>query len=300
VVIAMEQLTKAYRRKRVVDCLTCRVEPGRVTGFVGPNGAGKTTTMKMLTGLARPTSGQALIGGRSYRDQPVPLRAVGIALETRVFHRGRTLRAHLQYLAASSKLALSRADEVLELVGLTEVAARRAGTLSLGMAQRLALATALLGDPAVLILDEPMNGLDPAGIVWLRTLLRSLASEGRTVLVSSHLMNEMAVTADHVLIIGRGRLIADSPVKDLVSQSLRVRTAEPARLAACLTGTATVRPGDDDHTFFVAGCDVPTLASKAAAAGIELEELAFVETSLEAAFLKMTGQDVEYDARQVQ
>jgi ABC-2 type transport system ATP-binding protein len=144
-----------------------------------------------------------------------------------------------------------------------------------------------------------MNGLDPAGIVWLRTLLRSLASEGRTVLVSSHLMNEMAVTADHVLIIGRGRLIADSPVKDLVSQSLRVRTAEPARLAACLTGTATVRPGDDDHTFLVAGCDVPTLASKAAAAGIELEELAFVETSLEAAFLKMTSQDVEYDARQV-
>ena len=299
--ITIERLTKAYRRKRAVDSLTCTVAPGRVTGFVGPNGAGKTTTMKMLAGLIRPTAGQVLIGGRTHRDQPVPLQALGIALETRAFHPGRSVRAHLQYLAAAGSLARSRPDEVLALVGLADEAARRARTLSLGMSQRLALATALLGDPAVLILDEPMNGLDPAGIVWLRGLLRSLAGEGRTVLVSSHLMNEMALAADHVLIIGRGRLIADSPVKEFVSraggQVLRVRTAEPALLAACLAGIATIRPGED-QALIVEGCDAPTLASKAALAGIELQELTPVQLSLEEAFLQMTSSETEYNAQQ--
>ena len=186
-------------------------------------------------------------------------------------------------------------------MGLAEVAGKRAKTLSLGMSQRLALATALLGDPAVLVLDEPMNGLDPAGIVWLRGLLRSLAGEGRTVLVSSHLMNEMALAADHVLVIGRGRLVADSPVGEFVSQAggrvLRVRTAEPARLAECLAGIATVRPGED-QALIVDGCDAPTLAAKAAQAGIELQELTPVQLSLEEAFLQMTSSETEYDAQQ--
>jgi ABC-2 type transport system ATP-binding protein len=212
-------LSKRYGEITAVDSLSFRVEPGRVTGFLGPNGSGKSTTMRLFMGLDRPDSGRATIGGRRYGDLRWPLREVGAMLDTRSFHPGRTAHAHLAALAAASRLPRRRADEVLGLVGLSDAAGRRAGTFSLGMMQRLGLATALLGDPAVLLLDEPVNGLDPDGIRWIRTLLQSLAAQGRTILVSSHLISEMAVTAQHLIVIGRGRLLADTTVSELTADS---------------------------------------------------------------------------------
>ena len=217
--IEIRDLSKRYGATVAVDGLSFDVHPGVVTGFLGPNGAGKSTTMRMLLGLDRPDAGEALIGGRRYRELPWPLREVGALLEAKAFHPGRSARAHLEALAAASAIPRSRVGEVLCLVGLDAVAGRRAGGLSLGMGQRLGIAAALLGDPGVLLLDEPVNGLDPEGIRWVRDLLRSLAAEGRTVFVSSHLIGEVARTADHVVVIGRGRLLADTSVANLSARS---------------------------------------------------------------------------------
>jgi ABC-2 type transport system ATP-binding protein len=223
--IEAKGLTKRYGSTVAVDQLSFEVRPGVVTGFLGPNGSGKSTTMRMILGLDRPDGGQVRVGGRPYRSLPWPLREVGALLEARAYHPGRRARTHLAALAASNDVPRSRVDEVLELVGLTSAAGRRAGTFSLGMAQRLGIATALLGDPAVLLLDEPVNGLDPEGIRWLRTLLRSLAAEGRTVFVSSHLISEMALTADHLIVVGQGRLLADTSVAELAARSASLEEA---------------------------------------------------------------------------
>jgi len=227
-------LTKRFGPRLAVDGLSFDVRPGRVTGFLGPNGSGKSTTMRLILGLDRPDAGQARIGGRRYRDLGWPLREAGALLEARAWHPGRTARGHLAALAASNGIGRRRVDEVLGLAGLTDVAGLRAGKFSLGMAQRLGIAAALLGDPPVLLLDEPVNGLDPAGIHWIRDLLRSLAAQGRTVFVSSHLISEMALMAEHVVVIGRGRLLADAPVADLAA---RAPSLEDAFLE--LTGAST-------------------------------------------------------------
>jgi ABC-2 type transport system ATP-binding protein len=223
--IEAQGLTKRYGSTVAVDRLSFEVRPGVVTGFLGPNGSGKSTTMRMILGLDRPDGGQVRVGGRPYRRLPWPLREVGALLEARAYHPGRRARTHLAALAASNDIPRSRIDDVLDLVGLTSAAGRRAGTFSLGMAQRLGIAAALLGDPAVLLLDEPVNGLDPEGIRWLRSLLRSLAAEGRTVFVSSHLISEMALTADHLIVVGQGRLLADTSVTDLAARSASLEEA---------------------------------------------------------------------------
>jgi ABC-2 type transport system ATP-binding protein len=223
--IEAQGLTKRYGSTTAVDGLSFVVRPGVVTGFLGPNGSGKSTTMRIILGLDAPDAGRVHIGGRPYRALPWPLREVGALLETRAHHPGRRARTHLAALAASNDIPRARVDEVLDVVGLTSAAGRRAGTFSLGMAQRLGIAAALLGDPAVLLLDEPVNGLDPEGIRWLRTLLRSLAAEGRTVFVSSHLISEMALTADHLIVVGQGRLLADAPVAELAARSSSLEEA---------------------------------------------------------------------------
>ena len=234
--IEAQDLTKVYGGTAAVDHLSFTVEPGRVTGFLGPNGAGKSTTMRLILGLDRPQSGFALIDGRRYRDLKDPLHTVGALLEARAIHTGRSAYNHLLALAQTQGVGKQRVNEVIDLVGLHEVARKRAGGFSLGMGQRLGIAAALLADPSVLILDEPANGLDPEGIVWIRTLMKRLASEGRTIFVSSHLMNEMALTAHHLIVVGKGRLIADTSVGDFIRlrgrSIVRVRTTEPDRLAA--------------------------------------------------------------------
>jgi len=246
--IEVRDLTKRFGDKVAVDHLSFTVEPGRVTGFLGPNGAGKSTTMRLILGLDHPNSGTATINGNLYKDLPSPLRTVGALLEAKSVHPGRTARNHLLFLAQTQSLPHSRVDEVLGLVGLQAVADKRAGSFSLGMSQRLGIAAALLGDPQVLLLDEPVNGLDPEGVLWIRNLMKQLAAEGRTILVSSHLMNEMAVTADHLIVIGRGKLIVESATEDVIARSadksVRVRTPDASRLAELITaagGTATPR-----------------------------------------------------------
>src|SRR5690348_15893543 len=247
--IEAEDLTKVYGGKAAVDHLTFTVEPGQVTGFLGPNGAGKSTTMRLILGLDRPQSGTALINGRRYRDLKDPLRTVGALLEAKTVHPGRTARNHLLFLAQTQGLPARRVEEVLALVGLQDVADKRAGGFSLGMSQRLGVAVAMLGDPEVLLLDEPVNGLDPEGVLWIRNLMKQLASEGRTVFVSSHLMNEMAVTADHLIVIGRGKLIAESSTQEFIERSsekyVLVRTPDATRLAdliAAAGGKAEPQP----------------------------------------------------------
>ena len=243
--IEVRDLTKLYGGKAAVDHLTFTVEPGQVTGFLGPNGAGKSTTMRLILGLDRPQSGTALINGKSYRDLHDPLRTVGALLEAKSVHPGRSARNHLLFLAQTQGLPARRVEEVLALVGLQAVAGKRAGGFSLGMSQRLGVAAAMLGDPEVLLLDEPVNGLDPEGVLWIRNLMKQLASEGRTILVSSHLMNEMAVTADHLIVIGRGKLITESSTEDVIArstdQSVRVRTPDADRLASLITRPAARR-----------------------------------------------------------
>jgi ABC-2 type transport system ATP-binding protein len=246
--IEIRGLTKRYGPTVAVDGLSFDVRPGTVTGFLGPNGSGKSTTMRMIIGLDAPDAGQARIGGRLYRELGWPLREVGALLEAKAFHPGRSARAHLTALAAASGIPDSRVEDVLGIVGLETAASRRAGKFSLGMAQRLGIASALLGDPGVLMLDEPVNGLDPEGIRWLRTLLRSLAAEGRTVLVSSHLISEMALTADHLVVIGQGRLLAETTVAELSAQASSLEEA----FLALTTGSAefqgrSARPGDDRY-----------------------------------------------------
>ncbi|MGW0023144.1 ABC transporter ATP-binding protein [Rhodococcus sp. NPDC003383] len=295
--IEVTGLTKTFGSTTAVDDVTFTVRPGIVTGFLGPNGAGKTTTMRLILGLDRPTAGTALIGGRPYRELQRPLRTVGALLDAKWVHPNRSARAHLRWMAASNGLPASRVEEVLRQVGLTEVANKRAGGFSLGMSQRLGLAGALLGDPQVLLFDEPVNGLDPEGIVWIRRFMQALAAEGRTVLVSSHLLSEMAQTADHLLVIGRGRLIADTSVDAFVAQAseavVRVRSPQLDVLRAALVerGYAV---HDDDGALVVTGATAAEVGELAAARSVVLHELAGQQASLEEAFMKMTGGDVQF------
>jgi ABC-2 type transport system ATP-binding protein len=297
-VIEARGLTKRYGHTVAVDDLTFTVQPGIVTGFLGPNGAGKSTTMRMLLGLDAPTRGTATIGGRRYAEHPAPLREVGALLEARAIHTGRSARNHLLALAATTGITRRRVEEVIDLVGLTAVAGKRAGGFSLGMGQRLGIASALLGDPQTLILDEPVNGLDPEGILWIRNLLKSLAAEGRTIFVSSHLMSEMAQTASHLVVIGRGRLIADVGVDELTRMASRdlvkVRTTEAARLRDLIAGDGVVVTSQGGDTLEVSGLDSAQIGVVAARGGIPLIELTPQQASLEEAFMEITRDAVEF------
>lgn len=297
--IELVGLTKVYGRTRAVDDLTCTVEPGVVTGFLGPNGAGKTTTMRMILGLDHPTSGSATIGGRPYRRIRDPLRTVGALLDARQAHPNRSARSHLRWIAASNRIPARRVDEVLEIVGLSAVAGKRAGALSLGMGQRLGIAAALLGDPPVLLFDEPVNGLDPEGIRWVRTLMRGLAAEGRTVFVSSHLLAEMANTADRLVVIGRGRLIASTTVEEFVGRSgagaVRVRSPQLELLHRVLTEAGFV-PQRDEAGLTVRGAAPEAIGELAARNAITLHELSAQQASLEEAYMRFTDEAVEYRA----
>ena len=296
--IEAKHLTKRYGGKTAVDDLSFTVEPGVVTGFLGPNGAGKSTTMRLLLGLDRPNQGEATINGVHYRDLPQPLAVVGALLEARAVHTGRSAYNHLLCLAQTQGIGKRRVGEVVDLVGLHEVARKRAGGFSLGMGQRLGIAAAMLGDPSVLILDEPVNGLDPEGIVWIRDLMKHLASLGRTIFVSSHLMNEMAVTAEHLIVIGRGQLIADCSTEEFIDrsteQTVLVRSPDAERLGTVIAqegGKVTnVEPG----VLNVANLLAPRIGELAAAGGFVLHELAPQRGSLEAAFMDLTRDSVEY------
>jgi ABC-2 type transport system ATP-binding protein len=289
--IAVHGLAKQFRNVRAVDDLSFTVRPGRVTGFLGPNGAGKTTTLRMVLGLVRPSAGTATIGGAAYSDLAEPIRVVGAVLEASSFHRGRTGRNHLVVMCDAAGLPATRADEVLELVGLAAAGGRKVRGYSLGMRQRLGIAAALLGDPRVLILDEPANGLDPEGIHWLRGFLRACAGEGRTVLVSSHLLAEVQQMADDVVIIAGGRLIRQGTVAELTGElsgtRVRARTPEPSRLLAALDG-ARAEPGPDGLVR-VTGVDTAAVFRAAVAAGVELHELAYERQDLEEVFLELTS-----------
>jgi ABC-2 type transport system ATP-binding protein len=297
-VIELQHLTKRYGEKTAVDDLTVTVRPGVVTGFLGPNGAGKSTTMRMVLGLDHPTSGTALVNGRRYAEHRAPLQEVGALLEARAMHPGRTARAHLTVLAATAGLPRRRVDEVLELAGITAVADRRVGGFSLGMGQRLGVATALLGDPATVVLDEPVNGLDPDGVLWIRTLARQLAGEGRTVFLASHLMSEMAVTADHLVVVGRGRLVADVPTAEFIAsaggESVRVRSPRAAQLTALLAQDGVRIESREASVLDVRGLTAAEIGDRAAAAGIALHELTVVRPSLEDAFMSLTRDEREY------
>ncbi len=297
--IELAGLTKVFGRTRAVDDLTCSIEPGVVTGFLGPNGAGKSTTMRMIVGLDRPTAGTATVSGTRYHDLKHPLRTVGALLDARQVHPNRSARAHLRWIAASNRLPVKRVDEVLDTVGLAEVAGKRAGTFSLGMAQRLGIATALLGDPPVLLFDEPVNGLDPEGIRWIRTLMRTLASEGRTVFVSSHLLAEMAHTADRLVVIGRGRLMAATTMTDFLTrsgvQSVRVRTPQIERLHELLAAEQ-LSAHRDGTALLVRGASMEQIGELAAGHGITLHELSAQQSSLEEAYMNLTDDAVDYRA----
>ena len=298
--IQARHLTKQYGATRAVDDLSFDVSPGLVTGFIGPNGSGKTTTMRLILGLDAPTHGEVTIGGKRYRDLPAPLREVGALIDAKAVHPSRSAYHSLLGLAQSNGIAPARVDEVLGLVGMDAVASRRVGGFSLGMNQRLGIAAALLGDPPVLMFDEPLNGLDPEGIVWIRQLMRTLASEGRTVFVSSHLMNEMAVTADHLIVIGQGRLLRNEGVNEFVESSTRhrvlVRSPRLDQLTIELTRAgAQVRPGIED-SIEVTGMDSEAVGELAAARGLTLHELATQRASLEDAFMDLTRDSVEYRA----
>jgi len=293
-------LTKQYGDRTAVDDLSFSVRPGIVTGFLGPNGAGKSTTMRMILGLDAPTSGTVIVNGRSYADHAAPLHEVGALLDAGAIHTGRSALNHLLVMAATTGIGRRRVDEVIDLVGLREVANKRAGGFSLGMGQRLGIASALLGDPKTLILDEPVNGLDPDGVLWIRTLLRELADEGRTVLLSSHLMSEMALTAEHLIVIGRGRLIRDEPVADFIasasSQTVLVRTPDEARLRELLLSDVVAVSSAASGHLEVSGMTSDEIGYRAAAAGLTLLELSPVQASLEEAFMTLTHDAVEYRA----
>ncbi len=300
--IHVEHLTKVYGPTRAVDDLSFEVRPGIVTGFLGPNGAGKSTTMRMILGLDRPTGGRATVNGRTVADHPAPITQIGSLLEAKAIHPKRSARNHLRALAATTHIPERRVDEVLDLVGLTEVADRTAGGFSLGMGQRLGIASALLGDPETVMLDEPVNGLDPEGILWIRNLLKQLAAEGRTVFVSSHLMSEMALTADHFVIIGRGRLIADVSGAELAAMSggdrVHVRTPHGPLLRQILAadGVEVRDTGTTADGYEVTGVDSDTIGRRAAEAGLVLFELTPVSSSLESTFMELTQDAVQYHA----
>jgi ABC-2 type transport system ATP-binding protein len=302
-VIEVRGLTKDYGDKRAVDGLTFDVRPGVVTGFLGPNGSGKSTTMRLILGLDRPTSGAVTVNGARYADLVAPLHEVGALLEARSVHTGRNARNHLLALAQTHGIGRSRVDELIDLVGLHDVARKRAGKFSLGMGQRLGIASALLGDPKTVMLDEPVNGLDPEGIQWVRNLLRRLAGEGRTVFVSSHLMSEMAQTADHLIVIGRGKLIADTTVADFVARAskdiVHVRTPQAAQLEELVTGMGATVIGHDDGLLEVAGLTPPQIGELAAENRIVLHELSPHLASLEEAFMDITKGELEFGAEAV-
>ncbi|MEU6218189.1 ATP-binding cassette domain-containing protein [Streptomyces sp. NPDC047022] len=297
--IEAQQLTKRYGEKTAVDGLDFSVKPGTVTGFLGPNGAGKSTTMRMIVGLDAPTSGSVTVNGQRYARHKAPLQEVGALLEAKSIHPGRSAYNHLRALALTHGIPGRRVDEVIELAGLGSVAKKRAGAFSLGMGQRLGIAAALLGDPQTVMLDEPVNGLDPEGVLWIRNLLTSLAAEGRTVFVSSHLMSEVSLVADHLIIVGRGRLLADTTVQDLVreagSDNVKVATEDPARLRDVLAGPGveiTGRIGSEE--LQVTGMSAREIGLKAAEHGIPLFELTTKAVSLEEAFMELTKDAVEY------
>jgi ABC-2 type transport system ATP-binding protein len=296
--IEVHELTKRYGAKTAVDSLTFTVKPGIVTGFLGPNGAGKSTTMRMILGLDRPTSGTATINGRPYAEHPAPLKQAGALLDAKAVHTGRSAYHHLLAMAATTGVPRTRVDEVIDLVGLHEVARKRAGAFSLGMGQRLGIASALLADPEVLILDEPVNGLDPEGILWIRHLMQGLAAEGRTVFVSSHLMSEMALTAEHLVVVGRGRLIADVSVAELIEQAARdsvlVRSPRAVELHDLLAGPGVTMLSLERGAFEVTGLPADEIGDRAARAGIALHELTVQRPSLEEAFMELTKDVVEY------
>ncbi|ARF71330.1 multidrug ABC transporter ATP-binding protein [Kitasatospora albolonga] len=298
--IDVHQLTKAYGTTRAVDRLSFRVRPGRITGFLGPNGAGKSTTMRLVLGLDRPTGGTATIGGRPYAELAEPLRTVGALLDAQAAHGSRTPRSHLSVLAVSNGIPLSRVAAVLEETGLGEVGTRRIKTFSLGMRQRLGIAAALLGEPEVVMLDEPSNGLDPEGIIWIRELMKRLAREGRTVLVSSHLMNETASFADHLVVLGRGRLLADTPIREFLDSRsrprVRLRTTEPARLRSALAARGLTAVQAEDDRWTIDGATSETVGTLAADEGIPLLELTDERASLEQAYLDLTADEAPFAA----
>ena len=295
--IVAEGLSKTYGKVRAVDNVSFTVQPGRVTGFLGPNGAGKSTTMRMILGLDRPTAGRVFVNGRPYAQHRAPLTQVGALLEARAIHPGRSARSHLRVVAATHGISKARVDEVLGMTGLESVAGKRVKGFSLGMGQRLGIASALLGDPSTLILDEPVNGLDPEGVKWVRELARALAAQGRTVFLSSHLMAEVAQTADHVIVIGRGQILADTPIATLLAgpgiESCRLRAPRAAELADALrTKGLQVTQTDAEHLDVVAS--TKDVAEAALAAQIAVHELAPVKETLEEAYLALTANQVEY------
>ncbi|MEU6140560.1 ATP-binding cassette domain-containing protein [Streptomyces sp. NPDC047081] len=298
--IEARELTKRYGDKTVVDHLSFTVKPGEVTGFLGPNGAGKSTTMRMVIGLDSPTSGSVTVNGHTYATHSAPLQEIGTLLEAKSVHPGRTAFNHLMALAHTHGIPRSRVDEVIELAGLTSVAGKRVGAFSLGMGQRLGIAAALLGDPAIIMLDEPVNGLDPEGVLWVRNLLRGLADEGRAVMLSSHLMGETALIADHLVIIGRGRLLADTTVDDFVREAggggVKVATAEAVRLRSLLAGPDVTIASSSAEELLVLGRDAREIGSIAARHGVALYELTSQSVSLEEAFMQLTHDAVEYQS----
>ncbi|MEV0634087.1 ATP-binding cassette domain-containing protein [Streptomyces sp. NPDC050619] len=303
--IEAQQLTKRYGEKTAVDQLDFVVEPGTVTGFLGPNGAGKSTTMRMIVGLDAPSSGSVRVNGKHYAEHTAPLQEVGALLEAKSIHPGRSAFDHLMAQALTHGIPRRRVDEVIELTGLQSVARKRAGAFSLGMGQRLGIAAALLGDPATIMLDEPVNGLDPEGVLWIRNLLTGLAADGRTVFVSSHLMSEMALVADHLIVVGRGRLLADTTVQELIRRaggdSVTVASDRPARLREVLAGPGVEITGEvGSEELHVTGLTARAIGIKAAEHGIPLFELSSRSVSLEQAFMDLTRDAVEYHAATVE
>jgi ABC-2 type transport system ATP-binding protein len=296
--IEATNLTKAYGEKRAVTDISFEVRPGIVTGFLGPNGSGKSTTMRLIVGLDAPTSGDVRVNGKHYRDHTAPLHEVGTLLEAHSVHTGRSAYNHLLALAQTHGIPRRRVNEMIDLVGLHEVARKRAGQFSLGMGQRLGIAAALLGDPATIMLDEPVNGLDPEGVHWIRNLLKHLAAEGRTVFVSSHLMSEMALTADHLIVIGRGQLIADMSVDEFVQKAsgkrVRVRSPQATRLRELVLGPQVVVSSSEPSVIEVEGLTAQQVGEIAASHAIVLHELTPVQASLEEAFMELTSDEVEF------
>jgi ABC-2 type transport system ATP-binding protein len=299
--IEVKGLTKRYGETVAVYGLSFELQPGVVTGFLGPNGSGKSTTMRLILGLDNPSAGSATVNGRSYRDLPAPMHEVGALLDAKAIHGKRSAYQHLRWLSQAGGIPRARIDEVLDLVGLSEVAGKRVGGFSLGMSQRLGIAAALLGDPPTLLFDEPVNGLDPEGILWVRTLMKKLAAEGRTIFVSSHLMNEMQETADHVLVIGRGRILADMSISEFTQRSsnthVRVVSPEASRLSPLLLdGSGSIVTSNGDGVLSVSGLDAARIGDIAAAHGIPLHELTPRPARLEEAFMELTRDSVEYRA----
>jgi ABC-2 type transport system ATP-binding protein len=296
--IQLDRLTKTYGSKTAVNDISATIQPGKVTGFLGPNGAGKSTTMRMIMGLDRPTHGTAIVNGKRYVEHKSPLTEVGALLDAKAVHTGRTAYNHLLAMAATHGIPKRRVHEVIGLTGLESVAGRRVGGFSLGMGQRLGIAAAMLGDPATLILDEPVNGLDPEGVLWVRQFARHLASEGRTVFLSSHLMSEMAQTADHIIVLGRGRILADAPVAEILAGAtrgaVRVRTPQADELARAVGGPDVTITGVENQLIEVVGISAAQIGEAAAQFGIVLHELTPINASLEEAYLELTQDDVEY------